>query len=207
MNDMLRVSLLLPLLSLVTVTGPAWAADGGVDAAASPSCGAVTIKGCCEGKVLRYCQSGALRSEDCSAKPSCGWRAELNYYACGSSGGSDPSGKYAKVCPAANADAGVDQGKPPPADSGKASDGASDGAAEGGSPDAFIWHTPDSSVLPPSDATGDARKPQPISDPGCGCRSAGVADATFFGPWLVLLIVLAGRHRRRARQRHQAQPQ
>lgn len=206
MNAMLRVSLLLPLLSLVTFASPAWAADGGgVDAAASPSCGAVTIKGCCEGSVLHYCQSGVLRSEDCSAQPSCGWRAELNYYACGSNGGSDPSGKHAKVCPTANADAGVDQGKPPPADSGPAGDGASDGAAEGGSPDAFIWHTPDSSVLPPSDAASDARQPQPISDPGCGCRSGGAADGTFFGPGLVLLVVLAGR--RRQREGQPAQPQ
>ena len=201
-----RVPVLLPLLSMVVLAGPAWAADGGIDAPSSPSCGAVTIKGCCEGLVLRYCESGVLRSEDCSAKPSCGWRSELNYYACGSSGGSDPSGKHAKVCPTANADAGADQGTPPPADSGPARDGAKDGSSDGSSPDAFIWHTPDSGTLPPSDAAGDARKPQPISDPGCGCRSGGNVDGALFGPWLVLLIALAWQ-RQRERRRREAQPQ
>lgn len=193
---MLRVLLLLPLLT-VTFAGVARAADGGSDGPIGPGCGAVTIKGCCEGSVLRYCQSGVLRSEDCSAKPSCGWRAELNYYACDSSGGSDPSGKYAKVCPAANADAGVDQGKPPTPDTGPVADGAS--TVDGGSADAFIWQMPDSGTPTPRDATADARKPQATSDPGCGCRSGGSGAATSSGPALLLLVALW--HRRRERRR------
>jgi hypothetical protein len=92
------MKLVLPLaLVLLLPASPARAAI----------CGQVTIKGCCTGATLSFCQAGTLTQADCTAKPSCGWDAKLNYYACGTPGGSDPSGKHPKSCPAAASDGGV----------------------------------------------------------------------------------------------------
>jgi hypothetical protein len=73
--------------------------------AQAASCGQVTIKGCCTSATLSFCQAGALKQVDCTSQPSCGWDAKLNYYACGTQGGADPSGKHPKSCPATS-DAG-----------------------------------------------------------------------------------------------------
>lgn len=60
-------------------------------------CGSIGFQGCCSGTVLKYCESGKLQTLSCSSNPYCGWTS-LGYYDCGTSGGSDPSGKYPKLC-------------------------------------------------------------------------------------------------------------
>jgi len=77
----------------------------GVGPARAETCGSVTIKGCCQGTILYYCAAGQLQQQDCSAAPSCGWDPALGYYACGTAGGDDPSGKHPRAC-AGIADAG-----------------------------------------------------------------------------------------------------
>jgi MYXO-CTERM domain-containing protein len=86
------------LLTWASVTARA---DGGV-----ATCGAVTIKGCCQGTLLYFCAAGELKQQDCAAAPSCGWDPALSYYACGTAGGDDPSGKHSRSCPGL-ADAGA----------------------------------------------------------------------------------------------------
>jgi hypothetical protein len=60
-------------------------------------CGSIPYEGCCSGSTLRYCESGELRTMDCSDSPSCGWDTSIGYN-CGTTGGSDPSGIYPKTC-------------------------------------------------------------------------------------------------------------
>lgn len=73
--------------------------------ARAETCGPVTITGCCQGTLLYYCAAGQLQQQDCSAAPSCGWDPAMGYYACGTAGGDDPSGKHPRIC-AGLADAG-----------------------------------------------------------------------------------------------------
>ena len=96
---------------------------------ASGACGAITTEGCCDGSTVKYCDSGKLKSLDCTSSPKCGWDSSMSYYDCGTSGGSDPSGKSPKACKA-SADGGTK-------DSGPSPDGATDGATKdaGASPD------------------------------------------------------------------------
>jgi len=60
------------------------------------SCGSITYAGCCEGYVLRYCESGYLRVDNCSN--GCGWDSAQSFYTCGATG-SDPSGTHPRACP------------------------------------------------------------------------------------------------------------
>jgi agmatine deiminase len=62
------------------------------------TCGNITDFGCCQGAVLKYCDSGKLQMMDCTTQPSCGWSSSSGYYDCGTAGGSDTSGKYVKNC-------------------------------------------------------------------------------------------------------------
>jgi hypothetical protein len=73
-------------------------------------CGAVTAQGCCDGETLWWCVSGALKSEHCGTKPSCGWNT-TGIYDCNTSGAADPTGVHARECAAG--DSGV-----PPSDLG-----------------------------------------------------------------------------------------
>ena len=64
-------------------------------------CVGVPNAGCCKGETLYYCQGGALGLDACGAepaRPSCGWNADFGVYECGTDGGADPSGAYAKSC-------------------------------------------------------------------------------------------------------------
>jgi hypothetical protein len=48
---------------------------------------------------LKYCSGTQLVTSSCASSPSCGWDSTSGYYDCGTAGGSDPSGYYAKACP------------------------------------------------------------------------------------------------------------
>ena len=80
-----------------------------------PGCGTLPTKGCCRGSVLDWCDNGNMRSTDCKNKPSCGWNASQGKYACGTSGGSDPSGTHQKTCGGGPTDGGP---PPPPPEGG-----------------------------------------------------------------------------------------
>jgi len=73
--------------------------DGGVVGDAGRGCGQITRVGCCAGNVLRYCDSGELKSLSCGLNPTCGWLPNGQYYDCGTEGKVDPSGKHARDCP------------------------------------------------------------------------------------------------------------
>jgi hypothetical protein len=155
-------------------------------ARAGSGCGEVTIKGCCSGATLHYCVAGSLKQVDCSSSPKCGWNAALNYYSCGTAGGSDPSGTHAKACTqTTDAGAAPDQAA---ADALTGPDTTSQQLDSGASPDA--WSSAD--LLPTPDAGGT-----PVEEEGaCSIAPPGAAA---FPPLLLaapLLLVLA---RRRAR--------
>ena len=59
-------------------------------------CQGVPYEGCCEGDVLTWCSSGELVTVDCVEAPACGWTGVE--YDCGTSGGSDPAGKFPRPC-------------------------------------------------------------------------------------------------------------
>jgi len=63
------------------------------------ACGPILYEGCCDGQTLKYCNNGTVFTQSCTTQPKCGWDASKNYYNCGTSGGSDPSGIYVKKCP------------------------------------------------------------------------------------------------------------
>jgi hypothetical protein len=65
----------------------------------------VTGAGCCEGNVLKYCDSGKLRVLPCTLNPSCGWLANAQLYDCGTPGQPDPQGKLPMACPPPHLDA------------------------------------------------------------------------------------------------------
>jgi hypothetical protein len=65
------------------------ASDGG--------CPAAWEGGCCAGETLWWCESGKIRSLDCSARPLCGW-ANSQFYDCNTSGAKDPTNRLMKVC-------------------------------------------------------------------------------------------------------------
>ena len=91
---------------------------------ASKGCGSITDTGCCDGTSVKYCDKGVLKSLDCSSNPKCGWDSTYDYYDCGTSGGSDPKGKYSKTCGVKPLDMGALPDKGP-------SDAGSSGACGG----------------------------------------------------------------------------
>jgi hypothetical protein len=223
-SGVVRVCSIVTGLQLLVAAGSAQADGGdggGVDLGPGGPCGAVTIKGCCEGALLRYCVAGALKSEDCGKSPSCGWRADKAFYACGTSGAADPTGKHPKVCPAP-VDAGVDGAADVgPADAGAADvgasdatfDGARDGARDQAGQDGVVWKPPDQGRLDvaAADARPDSRGGASQTRGGCGCRAAGGASALWAdvsalwadvsAMWIVLLLACVGALRRRAGDR------
>ena len=109
--------------------------DKGPKSDAAVGCGSITDVGCCDGTTVKFCIKGVLKSLDCSKQPKCGWDSTYSYYDCGTSGGTDPKGKYPKSCSGKPADLGpaTDTGVP---DIGTSDTGASDtGAADYGSVD------------------------------------------------------------------------
>ena len=69
------------------------------DTGSSAACGAITAKGCCQGETAKFCASGKLSTKACSGStPKCGWDTSKSFYTCGTSGLSDPAGKYPKAC-------------------------------------------------------------------------------------------------------------
>jgi len=78
--------------------------QSGVCAKPAPvPCGDVSYQGCCSGKTLLFCDSGALKTLVCQSGKVCGWSASSAFYDCiptaqCSGDCSEPSGKYPKVC-------------------------------------------------------------------------------------------------------------
>ena len=67
------------------------------------NCNGIGWTGCCDGKVIKYCDNGELKEQDCTTDPKCGWKTgQQNYYDCGTDGAEDPSGDNpldcSKVC-------------------------------------------------------------------------------------------------------------
>jgi len=77
--------------------GPPPIKDGG-GGPPKKGCGKLPPQGCCQGDMLDYCQNKAKMSKDCKGNPKCGWSATQKIYTCGTSGGSDPSGKFPMSC-------------------------------------------------------------------------------------------------------------
>ena len=148
-----------------------------VPLARAATCGQVTIKGCCTGATLSFCQAGALKQADCTSQPSCGWDAKLNYYACGTPGGSDPSGKHPKSCPATS-DAGG--GTP---DTSPASDGPG-----GDLPPALLDTGVRYDLGVPWDGPGGDVKTTPQDSSGACNLGGGAEDTLALLPALLLLL-------------------
>jgi len=92
-------------LALLAITLAAVPAGAQVDA--STGCGNVGYQGCCiDDTHSQYCSSGVLKTKTCGVgdagitKPTCGWVAASNFYSCTSGTGSDPNGKYPRLCSA-----------------------------------------------------------------------------------------------------------
>ncbi|MCA9670742.1 MAG: hypothetical protein KC503_34335, partial [Myxococcales bacterium] len=109
----MRVTFTLSLLAVLLAAPSAHAQDASADGAlpdlgAGAPCGAITIKGCCDGDILRYCAAGSTKAQRC-APGSCGWDPQSSFYGCGTSGGADPTGVNTRTCPAPqSADAATD---------------------------------------------------------------------------------------------------
>ena len=58
----------------------------------------ITYEGCCNGKILTWCEGGALETIDCSSNPRCGWNVGASFYDCGTQGQVDPSGQNDYEC-------------------------------------------------------------------------------------------------------------
>jgi hypothetical protein len=64
--------------------------------------GVLGYEGCCQNNQLYWCETdGKVHSVDCMQNPSCGWKAEVSYYDCGTNGGNEPAGMFPINCPPA----------------------------------------------------------------------------------------------------------
>jgi V8-like Glu-specific endopeptidase len=127
--------------------GPAQCGNGSCEAGetaqncpadcSSGGCNGITYEGCCDGNTLKYCDNNALEQLDCGGNPTCGWNGQAGFYDCGTSGGSDPSGTFAKACGATGpvcGDGTCEGGETKsscPADCGTAGPVCGDGKCEG----------------------------------------------------------------------------
>ena len=68
-----------------------------------PTCANTSWEGSCNGDVLQYCGNNKITIEDCAGNGHCGWNAKIGAYSCGTGGGADPSGKFAKAAPGTQA--------------------------------------------------------------------------------------------------------
>jgi len=67
-------------------------------------CGGLTYEGCCDGSVVRWCDTSGEQTLDCATSPLaggalCGWSATAGYYWCGDTDVADPSGAFPRACP------------------------------------------------------------------------------------------------------------
>jgi agmatine/peptidylarginine deiminase len=76
--------------------GPGTSCNNGV---CQDPCLGITYEGCCDGETVKWCENGAIQTEDCNQTgPKCGWNGDASYYYCGTDGGADPSGAFPKDC-------------------------------------------------------------------------------------------------------------
>ena len=206
--------------------------DAAVDAPAPPpdlaladqsspdlgGCGPVGFAGCCAKQKLLFCVAGKLKTLECGAKLYCGWDPKGSYYACGTAGAADPSGKHPQSCSKLIGDAGInlDGGADLPGDQGPgdlpaeaAADAATDAGADG---DAAPVND-----LPGGDQPGDAPagerlvgldavglepslvEPAPPDSGEGGCGSCAVATPWGAAPgplWFALALCLVALRRR-----------
>ena len=73
------------------------ACQGGI-CTGGDDCGGISYEGCCEGNTMLYCEGGQLVEVNCADNPLCGWSQQNNWYDCGTSGQSDPSGQFPMSC-------------------------------------------------------------------------------------------------------------
>ncbi len=189
--------------------------DGGPppmpDKGTPAGCGAISTEGCCDGDVLKYCDSGQLTTLDCAGNPKCGWDATNAYYDCGTAGAADPSGSNPIKCPTGPAGDGgpikKDTGTPPKTDKGTTP--APDKSVTPTkdlppvvNPDTFV-PLDDQGTTPTSDKGSSGKKDTGTSvkkgdDGGCSCEIGNEARGS---GWLLLglaLGVLGLRRRRRS---------
>ena len=57
----------------------------------------INFTGCCDGTTLTWCDSGEIKTLDCSV--SCGWSESKGYFDCNQDPAGDPDGLYPLVCP------------------------------------------------------------------------------------------------------------
>ena len=63
------------------------------------ACLGIPEVGCCDDDgVLQYCENAVLKTIDCAQSPQCGWKADANFYDCGTDGAADPSGSFPMTC-------------------------------------------------------------------------------------------------------------
>jgi MYXO-CTERM domain-containing protein len=58
-------------------------------------CKGISFEGCCDGKLLQYCEDSQLKQQQC--QQSCGWDKTNGFYDCGFTG-ADPSGQFPIAC-------------------------------------------------------------------------------------------------------------
>jgi len=110
----------------------------------------------------------------CKRSPKCGWASPHSFYDCGTSGGSDPSGKYPKACSAVKKDSGTpDKGTTTPDKSTTTPDKA---VPDQGKQDTG-WLPPDS-----------GKKEEPEDEGGCSSCSVGSTTP----PSLPLMLLVLG---------------
>ena len=64
-------------------------------------CGDFTWEGCCDGSVVRWCESDEIKSAEClthATGPACAWSVAEGYYGCGATPTEDPSGQHPRNC-------------------------------------------------------------------------------------------------------------
>lgn len=140
-------------------------------------CGSLTMEGCCDGQVLKYCNNNKPALLDCAGSPSCGWDATNKYYDCGTAGATDPSGAHPKSCNVVLDGPKVDMGpdKPPPVTNcGKVTtEGCCDGQT--------VWFC-DNGVLSKIDCTQNPKCGWQASQSYYDCGTAGTADPSGTNP-------------------------
>jgi len=159
------------------------------------TCGSITLEGCCQGSMLKYCSKGKLRLKECFSNPTCGWNPGKAFYDCGMHGKADPSRTFPYACPGATTDAA------PPADTGYiAPDFNPDISMDLPMPDvAPDLPSPDVNPadLPPAEAgTPDGgRGDDPEEDDGCAVAPRRGAHS--WGALAMLMLCLTALARRR----------
>ena len=63
-------------------------------------CDGLTLEGCCDGQVVKWCEDDEPLEFDCAGEgiPACGWSADIDGYDCDTNGDPDPTGTFPMAC-------------------------------------------------------------------------------------------------------------